>query len=114
MQPIPSDEILKKIVTVTILNKQGQQIDQFEMRGGMNLWVFLRKRGLPIGSACSGVGVCGACHIKVIENESRSESLSPKNDFERNTLARNDKPDSERLACLCRVYADVTIQADYW
>lgn len=114
MEPIPSDDILKKTVTITVLNKQGNQIDQFEMRGGMNLWVFLRKRGLPIGSACSGVGVCGACHVKVIGENLNLNNLSLKNDFERGTLARNQKPDSDRLACLCRVYGDVTIQADYW
>lgn len=112
MEPIPSDEILKKIVFVTVLNKDGHKIDEFEMRGGMNLWVFLRKRGLPVGSACSGVGVCGACNIKVVGK--KSNSLSPKNDFERSTLERNQKPDTERLACLCRVYDDVTVQADYW
>jgi ferredoxin len=115
MEKIPSDDILKKQVKVTILNKHGKKIDEFFMRGGMNLWVFIRKRGLPIGSACSGVGVCGACDVKITAASSQQdEVVSAQNDFERETLKRNNKQEDSRLACLCRVYQDVEVQADYW
>ncbi|BBH51722.1 2Fe-2S iron-sulfur cluster-binding protein [Fluviispira sanaruensis] len=112
MEKVPSKEILAKLITVTVLNKTGKKIDEFQMRGGSNLWVFIRKRGLPIGSACSGVGVCGACHLKVTEKN--PQSISEKNNFEKETLANNQKSPDERLACLCRVSGDITIQADYW
>ncbi len=112
MEKIPSDEILSKTIKVTVLNKLGQKIDEFNMRGGTNLWVFIRKRGLPIGSACSGVGVCGACNI--IVTESKAYSISVMNEFEIETLKRNNKSETSRLACLCRVYNDIEIQAEYW
>ncbi|APJ02533.1 2Fe-2S iron-sulfur cluster-binding protein [Silvanigrella aquatica] len=112
MEKIPSAEILSKSVKITVLNKLGKTIDEFDMRAGTNLWVFLRKRGLPIGAACSGVGVCGACHVKVISSD--MNSISEKNDFEKETLIKNQKSEKERLACLCRVFSDIKIQADYW
>ncbi|MES2615187.1 MAG: 2Fe-2S iron-sulfur cluster-binding protein [Bdellovibrionota bacterium] len=112
MEKVPSNEVLGKQVKVTVLDKQGKIIDEFTMRGGMNLWVFLRKRGLPIGSACSGVGVCAACDVKI--KELSENSISIKNDFEKESLQRNNKPTECRLACLCRVYNDVEVQADYW
>ena len=112
MEKTPSAEILSKFIKITVFNKRGLQIDEFDMRAGTNLWVFLRKRGLPIGSACSGVGVCGACHIKIISNT--KNSISEQNDFEKETLLKNNKLINERLACLCRVYSDLKIQADYW
>lgn len=112
MEKVPTLETLAKTVKITIVNKSGKMIDEFNMRGGTNLWVFLKKRGLPIGSACSGVGVCGACNIRIINGS--LESISVQNDFEKETLARNQKPQSDRLACLCRVSGDITVQADYW
>lgn len=109
---IPSDQVLNKQVKISLFNKEGKKINEFIMRGGMNLWVFIRKHGLPIGSACSGVGVCAACCI-TIKNENLN-CVSPKNDFEKETLAQNSKPSHMRLACLCRVYDDLEVQADYW
>ena len=112
MEKVPSKEILNRQIKVTVLNKDGKKMDEFSLRGGTNLWVFIRKHGLPIGSACSGVGVCAACDVKV--NELTPNSISPQNDFEKETLKRNHKSENSRLACLCRVYNDVEIQADYW
>lgn len=56
-------------IDVTVYTKQNAVLKKFSMRKGGNLWVWLRKNGVPIGSACSGVGVCGACTVSVrIEN----------------------------------------------
>ena len=109
-----------RMVWVRLLNKSGQEMDRFEMRAGSNLWVFLRKRGHPIGSACSGVGVCGACHVTILTPHSTPGKVSPplkitpQNQFERETLTRNLKPQEQRLACLCRVFSDVEVSAEYW
>ena len=112
MDKVPSPKILAKSIKVTLINKSGNKIDEFNMRAGTNLWVFLRKRGLPIGAACSGVGVCGACNIKIHSDD--PESVSIQNDFEKETLLKNNKLSDHRLACLCRVFSDITVQADYW
>lgn len=99
-------------VTVKLINKKGEEIDAFQMRAGLNLWVFIRKRGHPIGAACSGVGVCAACDVTVVEGS--ATALTPQNDFERENLRRHGKPETSRLACLVRVFEDVSVQADYW
>lgn len=111
-QVSPQNKNLSNTVKIILLNKAGVKIDEFLMRAGANLWVFIRKRGLPIGAACSGVGVCGACNIKVISDDPNAVSLQ--NDFEKETLTKNNKLLEYRLACLCRVFSDLTIQADYW
>ena len=108
----PYQKDLSKSVKVILLNKSGIIIDEFFMKAGANLWVFIRKRGIPIGSACSGVGVCGACNIKIlIDNPT---AISTQNEFEKETLSKNNKSIDNRLACLCRVFSDLTIKADYW
>lgn len=108
---LPEDVFLKT-ATVKLVAKDGAQIDEFSMRCGTNLWVFIRKRGQPIGSACSGVGVCAACHVEQVSGE--TNALSEQSDFEREQLARHGLPTSSRLACLCRVFGDVTVKATYW
>ncbi|MCA2961806.1 MAG: (2Fe-2S)-binding protein [Silvanigrellales bacterium] len=100
-----------QVVTVRCVGKSGSTVREFSMRGGLNLWVFLRKHGVPVGAACSGVGVCAACHVTV----SPGGNVSPANEFEQESLRRHGHdPQSQRLACLCRVWGDVTVSADYW
>ncbi len=101
-----------KLVLVSVLNHSGQKIKEFYMRRGLNLWVFLRKHGLPIGSSCSGVGVCGACSVFIQEN--KPNSLSPITEFEISCLSRNLKKAGMRIACLCRVYEDIEVSSDYF
>jgi len=112
MESFPKDQESIQMVTVTVLRRDGQLKERFQMRSGMNLWVFLRKNEIPIGASCSGVGVCAACQIKIIDEN--QDNVSPKTDFEQNTLARNGKSTPQRLACLCRVYQDITVQSDVW
>jgi ferredoxin len=112
MNVSPTPEMFDGTVEVTLLNRNGEKIDVFSMRKGTNLWVFLRKRGWPIGAACSGVGVCGACDVWI---EGADEHCVPSpTEFEINTLERQGKDPSERLACLCRVFSDLTVRAQYW
>ena len=85
-------------------------------RPGTNLWFQLRKHGVPIGSSCSGVGVCGACAVQVRSSEppdaadSTSPGLSEETAFERDTKARHGIASHKRLACLVRLWGDVTVE----
>ena len=98
------------VVLIKCHGKQGL-VKTFASRGGMNLWAMIRKIGLPIGSACSGVGVCAACHVKV----SPPQSVTEQSEFEASALTKNGKdPLEERLACLCRVRNNLEVYADYW
>lgn len=100
-----------QMVTVRCVGKSGAILREFAMRGGLNLWVFLRKNGMPIGAACSGVGVCAACNVRV----SPHENVSSSSDFEQESLTRHGHDAAtDRLACLCRVWGDVVVSADYW
>lgn len=107
-----SESEFMRFVNVKLVGKNGKQIDEFQMRYGTNLWVFIRKRGHAIGAACSGVGVCAACHVEVIGG--KSDGVSEQSEFEKDKLSQNNISPNQRLACLCRVFDDVTIKADYW
>lgn len=111
MRPSFDEATFSRTVTVRCRTRDGRLVREFPLRAGLNLWVFLRKHGLPIGAACSGVGVCAACHVEVTP----PEAVSPAGEFERGSLSRNGKdPARQRLACLCRVVGDVEVVADYW
>jgi ferredoxin len=106
------NDVFQKKVTITCLGKNGV-IKTFEARAGLNLWVLLRRNGLPIGAACSGVGVCAACDVEVTPTASIHPQVSSQ--FETDSMARNQKTaPGLRLACLLRVVADVTVRASYW
>jgi len=106
-----AESAFPRTVKVTCKGKSGVQFKEFTVRGGLNLWVFLRKNGVPIGAACSGVGVCAACNVRV----SPANNVTAANDFERSSLvSHGHDADAERLACLCRLLGDITVTADYW
>jgi ferredoxin len=89
-------------------------------RAGTNLWFQLRKHGIPIGSSCSGVGVCGACVVETRpvqepkDGQGQPEpstiqptSVSPETAFETESKSRHGVPSHCRLACLVRVWQDI-------
>lgn len=80
---------------------------QIDARKGTNLWYQLRKNGVPIGAACSGVGVCAACAIHI--DTCPEGSISPETPFETESKSRNAIPKELRLACLVRVWDDITV-----
>lgn len=99
-------------IEISIFNKKDELVKTLSVRKGSNLWVMLRKNNVPIGSACSGVGVCGACCITPLTPN--QDALSIQSEFERNTLIKNGKTSHARLGCLTRVYDNISIKADYW
>ena len=65
--------------------------------------------GLPIGRACEGEGICGACRVVVYQN-----GLDAASPLEAATLLRiNARPD-ERLACCARLIEDTSIGCAAW
>ena len=64
--------------------------------------------GVAIDHACGGAGVCGTCHVVVIDG---AENLSPASDDEMDTVTA--QPGSElnsRLACRAVVRGPVTVR----
>lgn len=96
----------QEFVEVLVVRSGSPEL-KLRMRRGLLLWSQLRKAGLPIGSSCSGVGVCGACAVKVIKGH---ENLQVEEEFERDVKVRNKIPGARRVACLVRVWGDATIQ----
>lgn len=107
-----TEDMFKNEITIKLANKAGNIFDEFKIRSGSNLWVFIRKRGHPIGSACSGVGVCAACHVRILNEE--NVKVSDQSAFEKTSLKNNKHDENSRLSCLTRVFSDLTVQADYW
>jgi ferredoxin len=104
-------QALNHIYEVRCLNKAGQLLCTLKVRGGLLLWVPLRKSGLPMGAACSGVGVCGACHVRV----EPASHVTPLEEFEKKTLQKQGLfADGVRISCLCRVLGNIDVTADYW
>lgn len=95
---------------VRVYQADGQFVREFETRKGLNLWYLLRREGLPIGSSCTGVGVCGACAVRVKELDSSQHShLEPPGSFEDRTRIQNNIPETFRIACLVRVFGDLEV-----
>ncbi len=69
-------------------------------------------RGIRIECACGGVGVCGTCHVIVVEGK---QNLSEPDEDELDTIDRvpGNTPDS-RLACQAQVRGDVTVRIPEW
>lgn len=99
-------------VKIELRKKTGEILKTLTVRRGANLWVALRRFGIPVGASCSGVGVCGKCAVREIP--STGKSLTQKTEFELQTLTKQGLDPDARIACLCRVEADVTVTADYW
>ncbi len=66
---------------------------------------------LPIASSCSAEFVCGKCNIRVV---SGADNLSTQTDSERQLLARERKPATDRISCQTTVQGDCSITTSYW
>lgn len=99
-------------IKVELYRRTGELFRSISVRRGSNLWVILRRFGVPIGASCSGVGVCGKC---AVEFTAVSQSaVNEASELEQMTIERQGLPDTVRLACLCRVNENVSLRADYW
>lgn len=76
---------------------------------GWTVLAAARAAGLPLGAACDGDGICGACAVRVL-----SGTAPPEGALERRTKAANDVPASHRLACLLTTRRPLTVTTDYW
>jgi ferredoxin len=97
-----------EIIKITCIKHNGDILKVIECRAGSNIWVQLRKNQVPIGASCSGVGVCKACLIEILEGE-----VSPASELEVSKLG-SSLLKNQRLSCLARAYQDIQIKTDYW
>jgi len=72
-------------------------------RHGLSILELSRLNDVPHAHVCSGRGRCGTCRVRV---DSGAQSLSPKDEVERSTLARVGAGDADRLACQACVLGD--------
>ncbi|MFZ9520430.1 MAG: 2Fe-2S iron-sulfur cluster-binding protein [Silvanigrellaceae bacterium] len=103
---------ISSMVKVELRKKSGEFLKLIEVRRGVNLWVALRRFGVPVGASCSGVGVCGKCAVRLVSDDEKS--LTEKSEFESQTIDKQGLQSDLRLSCLCRVNQDVIVSADYW
>ncbi len=99
-------------VSIELRRKSGEVFKTIVVRRGVNLWVALRRFGVPVGASCSGVGVCGKCAVRQLAGD--DQSLTAKTEFESQTLAKQGLASDLRITCLCRVNGNISITADYW
>jgi ferredoxin len=70
-----------------------------------------RRAGVPLGSACSGAGVCGRCRVEVVEG---SGSLTRPTALETAVAERCALGSSERLACQAVVAGPCRVSSPGW
>ena len=99
-------------INVELRTKCGDLLRVISIRKGTNLWVALRRFGIPVGSSCSGVGVCGKCAVQI--HPEIDDGINSKSDLENQTIQRQGLAENQRLACLCRLQSNAVVSADYW
>ena len=68
-----------------------------------------RAARVPLGAACDGDGICGACAVRVVAGLPTAEGP-----LERRTKQANGVRPGLRLACLLATRRPLTLTTDYW
>jgi 2Fe-2S ferredoxin len=79
-------------------------------RGREILWA-AERNDVPLGSSCSGDGLCGWCKVIVLEGEN---NIAEPNEIERKVMLRKHYQPYERVACQAKVLGDIVITTTYW
>ena len=82
-----------------------------EVPSGTTLYRAALSAGLPVAASCSEEFVCGKCNMQVL---SGGERLSPQTRPERELLAREGKPVTDRVSCHTVIYGDCEVTTPYW
>jgi len=85
--------------------------DTCAVRDGATLLGAVSLAERPLARSCRGVGVCGACRVRVVDG---AGNLDPPGAAERELMRREGARGPERFACLARVRGDVAITTPYW
>ena len=78
----------------------------------------IQRTGVQIAAYCNGIGMCGKCKIKIIEQTlsgyggivSEKSHVSPMTKAEKDGLTQKEIKQGYRLACMTRVNGDVIIE----
>jgi len=88
-----------------------QRIEELEAPKKANLLKFLQEKGISVGSACGGMGICASCKVTVLQGH---RHLSPANEVEEDLAERNNLQRNERISCQTEVLGDIEITTGYW
>jgi ferredoxin len=72
----------------------------FPCADGESVFEVARRHGVPISTACAGLGTCGLCRVKVLSGEAHLPPFGP---AEKRHLGNVYFITKERLACQSRV-----------
>jgi 2Fe-2S ferredoxin len=96
---------------VKIRMTHAQKIEEIDAPKKSNLLKLLQSKGISVGSACGGMGICASCKVTVIQGASH---LSPPNEIEEDLAERNNLQRNERISCQTEVLGDIEITTGYW
>lgn len=88
----------------------GNNEDIVQLPEGASPFEAIRALVPDFGHACNGKGTCGKCRIRVAD--AFRDALSPPSDAECHLLGEAQVSGGHRLACLVRIYADVTLEVE--
>ncbi len=80
-----------------------------EAEPGWTVLEAARAAQVPLGAACDGDGICGACAVQVLVGAPTKEGS-----LERRTKHANGVRPTLRLACLMTTRKPLTVTTDYW
>src|SRR5512132_3360457 len=81
-----------------------------EVRDGERLLNAAWAAGVGVKSVCGGHGKCGSCLVEIDTCATSPDALTPLTAEERELLPVDGAERGFRLACLCDVHADVTLE----
>ena len=72
---------------------------------GTSLMAAAQENNIALANHCGGLGLCGACRVKILQGE-----VSSVTDSEKKFLSREDLENGLRLACMARVAGNIAVQ----
>jgi len=86
--------------------------EKYELNEDEDILLCAQSSGIPMGSACGGWGMCGACRITILNGK---ENLNQISEEEEDLREKYNLSENERIGCLTHVKSGtVEVTTSYW
>jgi len=99
-----ADKLLVSYGDCKISVREGDEVKEITVDGGINLLTALNDNGFNVSNSCGGKGSCGYCKVQVPEGGGQ---ILPTEEI---WMSRQEKLNNMRLACQVKIKNDITIE----
>ena len=85
--------------------QENEPVARVDVRARENLLAAARRAGVALDAPCDGRGSCGCCRMRIVAGKVEASKSF--------LLDGADEATGWRLACLCRVAGDATVETSY-